>query len=203
MQSVRLRPSLGTIAPQATLPDVFEEPAFPPDEPPPPGVAESPDSVEQVMPRPASTLRPRFDDPRLWTRAPLPELDRAVAESERLRQRIDEDNSRVLGVGRVPAEDMSTWTTRDASGDRWGLSPGVIHLGGVALPLCSGAFEASSCGFGVPPAFRDQYRAELRALIELQRQGARADLEERARAIRVRLDSLRDTLRSEDQSSEG
>jgi hypothetical protein len=146
----------------------------------------------------AARFRPHWGDPRLWSRIAAPELSTTVAESERLRQRIEEDSQQRLGVKEVQAGDMSVWAGRDADGSRWGLSPGLIYLGGVTIPLCSGTFDASNCGFGVPPAFRDQHRADLRTLIELRRQGDRAALEERARAIRARLDSLRDTIRPHD-----
>jgi len=139
-------------------------------------------------------FRPRAVDPRLWSVAPSILADRTAPERAQLRTQLEVINRKAEGVRVPPGEDMSLWTGRDTEGDRWGLSPGAIHLGGFTLPLCSGRFDASSCGFGVQPVFRDRYQAELRTLIESQRQGARAELMDRARALRARLDSLRDSI---------
>ena len=125
--------------------------------------------------------------------------ERAGAERQRLIERAEEVAERTAGVRIPTAGDMSAWTGRDESGDRWGLSPGALHLGGITVPLCSGDFDASNCGFGVPPAFRERYRNDVRTLVALGLQGDQAALESRAGAIRARLDSLRDPIASQNR----
>jgi len=138
-------------------------------------------------------LGPRMIDLRLWGPITAPS-ETGPLPGVQLRSRFDSLKKETAG-GRVPvAGDMSAWMTRDADGNRWGFSPGLIHFGNVALPLCYATFDASNCGFGVPPSFREEYRNQLRALLEILRQGNRADLEERARAIRSRLDAARDSI---------
>lgn len=147
----------------------------------------------------AERLRPGRVDPRLWKDVPDAlgpvRADAAAAgERARLEARVDSLNAESSGITIPPGEDMGVWTGRDAEGHRWGLSPGRLHLGSVTVALCSGTFDASNCGFGVPPGRRDEYRLRLRAVVELGRQGDRGSMLERARAIRARLDSLRDSI---------
>lgn len=94
--------------------------------------------------------------------------------------------SRVSGPTPADPWAFDTWTTRDADGRLWGAAPGVIHLAGIAIPFCGGRFDASDCGFGLPPWRRGEYRFFLRALNEIERQAQRAVIRERARAMRER-----------------
>ena len=90
--------------------------------------------------------------------------------------------------GPTPADPWAfdTWTTRDGDGRLWGATPGAIHLAGIAIPFCGGRFDASDCGFGLPPWRRGEYRLFLRALNEIERQAQLAVIRERARAMRER-----------------
>ena len=90
--------------------------------------------------------------------------------------------------GPTPADPWAfdTWTTRDGDGRLWGAAPGAIHLAGIAIPFCGGRFDASDCGFGLPPWRRGEYRFFLRALNEIERQAQLAIIRERARAMRER-----------------
>lgn len=175
--------------------DVEEAPSEPgPD--PEPGREPGPVATPFGPPPPAPAARalwPSLRDARLWA-PPTPAADSAGPEAERLRSRIDVLSEATLGIKTLPGGDMSAWVARDARGGRWGLSPGALHLGDLTVPLCSGTFDASTCGFGIPSGYRDRYRAELRALVELQRQGARAEVQDRARALRARLDARRDSV---------
>jgi hypothetical protein len=103
-------------------------------------------------------------------------------------------NRKMAGVHIPPGGDMNVWTARDGQDHRWGLSPGAIHLGRVTVPLCGGRFDAANCGFGVPPAFREAYRVQLRVRLEIADQAQRGELLDRARAIRARRDALRDSI---------
>lgn len=151
------------------------------------------------LPRPrrhtpaAARLRVRRSDPGLWRGAPAGGLGPAPA-------RIGLAAAATRGA---PAPTrlrdgwaFATWVRAGADGSRWGASPGVLHLGSFAVPVCGGDFDASSCGFGLPPSERDGYRRRLRAVHEIARQGAFAEIEARRRAIRRRLDALRDSLRA-------
>jgi len=63
-------------------------------------------------------------------------------------------------------------------------------------PVCGGFFDASDCGLGATPQRRAAYRLDLRARREIGSQLDRAELLDRARIIRLRRDSIRDTVRS-------
>lgn len=141
----------------------------------------------------ASGLRPAPTEARLW-RPVTTALEIEAPVEGRLHSRLDSLVLESDGV-RVPAAgDMSVWTARDRRGDRWGVSPGRLHMGAVTIPVCGGDFDASNCGFGVQPAFRDEYRRRVRAFLEIRMQGNHAFLQERARATRARLDRARDSL---------
>lgn len=131
-------------------------------------------------------------DPRLWRPAPPTSAVLEAVGSARLRLQLlaDSVNHRWDGIRSPPGGDVTAWTPAGASDAEWGISPGAVHLGGLTIPLCSGAFDPSSCGFGVRPHGRDTYKHRLRAVLELARQGAHAEIMERARAIRARKDSL-------------
>ncbi|MGH7507334.1 MAG: hypothetical protein ACRELX_16895 [Longimicrobiales bacterium] len=92
----------------------------------------------------ADRLAPRSGDPLLWARPnhPLrPELDLLNNVRARVYGQIDAYNDSIAAF--AEAERRATdWTHRDANGDRWGVSPGKIHLGKVTLPL--------PFGFSVP-----------------------------------------------------
>jgi len=156
----------------------------------------SPAAPHDELPRttPALRLRPQIHDPVLWGRSGTPTLESGNDGTKTLYDRTRRLGEESDGVRIPPGEDMNTWTARDGTGQRWGVSPGMIHLGTATIPLCAGNFDASDCGFGISPAFRDGYRSQLRTRIELRRQAQGAALQDRARAIRARLDSLRDSI---------
>ena len=90
--------------------------------------------------------------------------------------------------GSTPADPwaFATWTTRDADGRLWGAAPGVVYLAGISIPFCRERFDASDCGFGLPPWRRGEYQFFLRAWKEIERQAQRGIVQERARAMRGR-----------------
>jgi hypothetical protein len=94
-----------------------------------PGEARSAPPAESPPPG----LRPGPRDPRLWIAPrelpPPPELSEHEVYMERLRARLDAVNDS-MGMG-APNTD---WTTTDAAGRRWGLSPAGVHLGGITIP---------------------------------------------------------------------
>ena len=121
---------------------------------------------------------------------PLEEL----TERDLLRLRLEmllgmyNDSLAAEAAARTRATD---WTTRDASGNRWGISPGKIHLGKITLPL--------PFGFSAPPGRREEVAARVRSWYEAQSQASRIEAEEtfeaRVKAMRQRQDAQRDSTR--------
>lgn len=133
---------------------------------------------------PRSRLRPGSTDPRLWAWDSV---------DVRLPPSSDAGGERAL-----PAEGMGPWADGDGPARRWGLSADGLHLGGIVLPLCSDRFVGSTCGLGLAPGDRDESRARLHMILELQRDAQRAAIRERGEAIRARRDSVRDSVPSRD-----
>lgn len=142
--------------------------------------------------QPARRFGPSSVDPRLWG---LASLSVAPSGYGSLGEAIAAFNREMAGVHVPPGGDMNVWTARDDEDDRWGFSPGAIHLGSVTLPLCSGTFDAANCGFGVSPMFREAYRSRLRQRLEIAGQVQRGEILDRAQAIRARRDAERDSIR--------
>lgn len=153
-------------------------------------VQEGPDEEADTrgVVRAADALRVRSSDRRLW-RAALPEVFE-LTEAERLQLelagRLEAWNDSMAAV--IAAETAFTdWTMTDDQGNRWGVSPGKLHLGSLTLPL--------PFSFGGTTWQRE--RAERRAwedadiLNNLSSQAARASWGERAKAIRERKDRQR------------
>lgn len=142
----------------------------------------------------AERLRLTEGDPRLWASV-APELLEASDEDilqARLAILIAEGNDSVLAEAEALARSMD-WTYTDEDGKRWGLSPGMIHLGDIAVPL--------PFGFGAPYDFSGD-RAELGfRFSDIQRAAgtlaARQSWRERVEAMRKR----REERRAEEQAA--
>lgn len=139
-------------------------------------------------PAAAERLRPALRDARLW--APL---DRAVNEltaEQRLELelagRIEEWQDSVAAALAVESG-LTDWTRTDSQGRKWGISPGVLHLGGLTLPL--------PFSFATPIGMRDVERErqwEWREITRAAATGAVHDSwKDRAKAIRERRDRER------------
>jgi hypothetical protein len=78
---------------------------------------------------------------------------------------------------------MRDWTFTDGDGDRWGVSDGQLHLGGLAIPLPLNVQGSAA------------QRDYMRSFDEMARQGANAliqqSVRERQEAIRARRDAER------------
>ena len=151
---------------------------------------EGPDEEEDTrgVIRAADALRVRSSDARLW-RAALPEIFE-LTEAERLQLklagRLEAWNDSVAAV--IAAETALTdWTTTDEQGNRWGVSPGKLHLGSLTLPL---PFRFGGTTWQRERAARRAWE-DADILHSLSSQAARASWEERARAIRERKDRQR------------
>jgi hypothetical protein len=154
----------------------------------PPRITFGPRSASRDPGSLSARTRPRSDDPRLWNLPappmPLPsELDVALAP---LYARLGAIADSMYAAG-VAAERALDWTVTDENGNKWGFSPGKIHLGPITLPL--------PFGFSPPPGRRDEYNNRVDGWTAIQRQAGQAAIleaiEERAKAIRARMDSTR------------
>ena len=133
---------------------------------------------------PAERLQPGFTDERLWS--PLPAEFRTLTPEQReqllIAGRFGSWNDSIAAVAAAAAA-WTDWTVTDGDGDRWGVSDGQLHLGGLSIPLPV-TFEA--------PVGQREY---MRQFAEIQRQGASAliqqSVRERQEAIRLRRDRER------------
>ena len=180
--------------------------AAPPDEPPRPTAEFQPDVTDVGPPVPgvvdldepprgrraSEVLRVRSSDARLWRQA-MPELFE-LTDAERMQLelagRLEEWTDSVAEV--VAAElALTDWTTTDAQGRRWGVSPGQLHLGDVTLPL---PFYFRGNSWQREQASRRAWE-DQDILNGANAQAVRASWRERAEAIRRR----RDRDRGEDE----
>jgi hypothetical protein len=139
-----------------------------------------------------SALRPGWRDPRLIPGAPEDvSAERPMTEHERymahLHARIDVYNDSIAGDAER-ARRATDWTVKGKNGERWGVSPGKIHLGKLTLPSPLPSFR--------PPATQeDGVATEAAQRREIDRQaedGARdAALKEQKRSAREHADEKR------------
>lgn len=116
----------------------------------------------------AERLRPGSGDPRLWQ--PLdPSIGEPTPEEVarlRLLTAIESMSDSALAEAERAAA-ATDWTYTDDDGNRWGVSPGRLHLGGVSIPL--------PFGFGPPPDYNGDQARRAFELSDLDRAaGSRA-----------------------------
>ena len=127
-------------------------------------------------------------DPRLWQpidpslMEPAPERVLAV----RLATLIAEGNDSALAEAQALASAMD-WTYTDEDGKRWGLSPGMIHLGDISVPL--------PFGFAAPYDYNGERAEAAFRMNDIQRAAgslaARQSWRERVEAMRKRREARR------------
>lgn len=145
----------------------------------------------------AQRLQPSTSDERLWQ--PIPDRITALSPEQRIENllmgRIQSLNdSSALAAAR--AARATDWTYTDGEGNRWGVSPGKLHLGPVTLPL--------PFAFGLPGGSSDILRRAYEQDAEIRRAAGQAgvdqSLEERNEIMRRRAEERRrarpDTLRT-------
>lgn len=198
MRAVRIAPPSATAVPgsapiRVEEPDLTGSPSSGRDRPIPTDAAEAPPDHGPTTPSsPLERLRPHAGDPRLWgERRARPD---ASAGTIQLLREIDAYHALRVGVPTVDDWTYATWVGNDDVGGRWGAAPGVIFLGGTAIPICREGADASDCGFGLPPIRREEYRRRLRALVEIGRQRAWGEIRDRADSIRRRRNAERDSV---------
>jgi hypothetical protein len=175
---------IATVTPDPDRPDEPEREPEPEPEPEPevasvgPTEAAPADSLTA-----ADRLAVRVVDPRLWRPMVLMPREPTIEDVEaRLGAAIEllSDSALADAEAALRARD---WTVEDADGGRWGISPGLLHLGKLTLPL--------------PIWFPVDLEAEAanRQWYELDQQLERARIlesfEARVRAIRERRDRER------------
>lgn len=129
-------------------------------------------------------LRPRLGDPRLWIQ------DERVSGAERSRMRAYAELrawNDSLALAQERERRATDWTFTDEQGRRWGVSPGMLHLGDIQIPL--------PVGFTATAGHRDELNERIRMWEQIQsqaeRQAIQEDIDERIRAIRERRDAER------------
>lgn len=165
-----------------------EVPAVEPGEPAPP------------RRRAVEVLAPQAEDSAIWRRVDPELAELTDIEEARLRLRwAASDWNAARDAEARAAEDALDWTHTDDEGNRWGVSPGKIHLGKVALPLPFGFGNARGTN---PNAERARFQAD-----EIDRAAARGAAWEtqkaRARAIREREDKKRKEAKGEKPDTTG
>lgn len=145
-------------------------------------------AARKPVPTAADVLRPRVRDPRLWR--PTDEAILSLTPEERVRIRLYvkfEALNDSLAAEADAAARATDWTVADAEGNRWGVSPGQLHLGTITLPLPLDLVAA--------PGKRQEAEQRLRDFSEVERAAAAARVQEvwkeRAKAIRERKDRER------------
>lgn len=177
--------------PELPVPAAVAGPGARVPEAPEPGAGEPrPEAPEAPRRSAAELLRPGPHDPSLFGPAELPPLS-------------DEERYRLQLAGRLEAwqdsvraemerqRRVTDWTRTDAEGNRWGVSPGQLHLGKVTLPL--------PFSFGTPPGRRDEIERRAWESEEIRRGAISGEIFEtrrsRAEELRARREAERaDTL---------
>ncbi len=138
-------------------------------------------------------LQPGYRDSRLYVvPREFPELDRTEHERymEHLEARIDAVNDSI-GAAAARERRTSDWTLTDRDGNRWGLSPDGLHLGGVTIPREILPLPGATGDNQTLEAERERIRMRE----EIQRQEGATDREEarreRTEAIRQREEANR------------
>ena len=108
----------------------------------------------------------------------------------RIAERLGAFNDSIMAEAAL-AERNSDWTKTDAQGNRWGISPGKIHLGKITIPLNNNGENL----FRPSDGRREEVANSLRSWSEINRQAAREDVkdsfEERVKEIRKRKEAER------------
>lgn len=187
-------------------PDIVEPEPTPQREPPAerePLAQPSPPAPEEPALTAAERLRPRVGDWRLWVAPPLdPDIDRTRAErladlQGRIAAAIQAGDDSLAAELARQAEAMD-WTVGE-EGNRWGVSPGKLHLGPVTLPL--------PLMFAPHPATAREQADRAADWSAIQRQAGQAGIdetfEERVKAIRERKAREEAEKAKEDTTSSG
>lgn len=136
----------------------------------------------------AERLRPTTRTEELWM--PLTAEATALSDEELVRnliyRRLAEFNDS-MAIQAAREARGTDWTYTDDDGNRWGITPGQLHLGSITIPL--------PFGFGTPAGASDDRLDQLIMEREIQRAAGLLQrdqtIRERAAAIKARIDAER------------
>lgn len=139
-------------------------------------------------PTAAERLRPATLSEELWI--PLVPEAMVLSDDEMIRnlvyRRLQEFNDS-MAIQAARAAAGTDWTYTDDEGNRWGISPGKLHLGSITIPL--------PFSFGTPTGASDDRLDMLFMEREIQRAAGvlqrNETIRERAAAIKARIDAER------------
>ncbi|HEX6132344.1 MAG TPA: hypothetical protein VFZ24_00085 [Longimicrobiales bacterium] len=161
-----------------------------------PEAAEPVETVDPLSVR--DRLRYRMTTPQVW-RAPSEDLAVEMSDEERVHQRIAaqlaEYNDSVAAEAAM-RERASDWTVKDADGNRWGVSPGFIHLGSISIPVGDSYLAAA-------PGRREEFAGRVRTWDEIQIQAARVDANESFKSRVKAIEERKAQERAEQKKKEG
>lgn len=135
-------------------------------------------------------LRYRLNEPQVWR--PLAEIvsDEPSPQdvvAQRIASQLGAFNDSVAAEA-AAAERALDWTTTDADGNRWGVSPGAIHLGSITIPI-------GNTQFAVAPGRREEFAGRVRSWNEIGdqavREEAKGQFKDRVKAIEERMNRER------------
>jgi hypothetical protein len=145
-------------------------------------VVEAPAAAPAARPSLSERLGARPGDRRLWAPLPPSQPKGHDLARERLHERLQAINDSIAAEEERARQAMD-WTLKGQNGEKWGVSPGALHLGKVTLPL------PLSYGLTQEQLELNAKWAEIQAQVE--RAGARDQFDDRVRAIRARRDGER------------
>lgn len=143
----------------------------------------------------ADRLRAGAGDPRLWRPVDPALVEPTPDEVLRLRMLTALESMNDSALAELERQARFTdWTYTDDDGNRWGVSPGRLHLGKVSIPM--------PFGFGPPPDYNGDQAARAFMLQDIDRaastRAVRETWRERIEAMRER----RERRRAEEQAEE-
>ena len=97
-----------------------------------------------------------------------------------------------IAAAEAAANAVTDWTKKDKTGNKWGVTPGQLHLGSITLPL--------PIYFNPPAGRREDAAKSARIYAESNAQAKRMEVEEtfesRVKAMRKRKDAQRDSAKA-------
>ncbi|NNF28513.1 MAG: hypothetical protein HKN73_14910 [Gemmatimonadetes bacterium] len=136
----------------------------------------------------AERLRAGNGDPRLWRPLDPTLVEPTPDEVLRLRMLTALESMNDSALAELERQARFTdWTYTDDDGNRWGVSPGRLHLGKVSIPM--------PFGFGPPPDYNGDQAARAFMLQDIDRaastRAVRETWRERIEAMRERRERRR------------
>ena len=153
-----------------------------------PDFSEDPSRFPERYRSTADRLRAGGGDPRLWGSVDPALLEPTPDDVLRLRMLTALESMNDSALAELERQARFTdWTYTDDDGNRWGVSPGRLHLGKVSIPM--------PFGFGPPPDYNGDRAARAFMLQDIDRaastRAVRETWRERIEAMRERRERRR------------